>query len=103
MRGKAAGTRVEHKVLSLLKDAGWFAVRMPASLGVCDVVALKGGVIRLLEVKSTTDGPYKTFGPKDRRELREAAEVAGGVAELVWWPPRKPPTFIPSERWPDAA
>ena len=104
MRGKAAGTRVEHKVLRLLREDEWFAFRTPASLGVCDVVAMKRGQRpRMIEVKSTTDGPYKTFGPADRRELREAADRAGASAELCHWPPRRSPQFIPSEEWPDAA
>lgn len=101
MRGKAAGTRVEHKVLQLLRREGWLAFRTPASLGVCDVVALRAGCVpRLVEVKSTVDGPYKSFGPSDRSELRLAALRAGAVGELCWWPPRQQPTFIDSTEWP---
>ena len=103
MRGKAAGTRVEHKVLRLLKEEGHVAFRTPASLGVCDVVAMKRGQQpRMIEVKSTAR-PYHTFGPTDRQELREAAEQAGASAELCHWPPRKAPKFIPAKEWPDAA
>lgn len=100
-RGKAAGTRVEHKVLARLRECGWFAFRTPASLGVCDVVALRRGYPPMfVECKSTTRSAFDGFPPADRRELLEAAHRAGANAFLAWWPPRKPLKIIPSGEWP---
>ena len=75
-------------------------MRAPASLGVADVVALKPGESRLVEVKSTTAGPYAGFGPADRKALSAAAKVAGASAWLVWWPKRKQPQWIAEAEWP---
>lgn len=101
MRGKAAGTRVEHKVLKVLRGAGWFCFRTPASLGVCDIVALRAGHRpRLLEVKSTTRSAFAGFPPTDRQELLAAAESAGADAFLAYWPPRSNLRMIPSYEWP---
>ena len=100
-RGKRAGTQRELAVRDLLKEQGWLAFRAPASLGVADVVALKAGYIaKLIEVKSTAQGPYERFGPADREALRQAAEVAGAEAVLAWWPPRKPLRWLSSSEWP---
>lgn len=103
MRGKAAGTRVEHKVLRVMREAGWFCFRTPASLGVCDIVALRAGHRpRLLEVKSTTRSAFAGFPPADRRDLLAAADVAGAEALLAYWPPRKQLQMIPSYSWPES-
>ncbi len=93
----------ERALVRLLRqdpDGPWVALRAPASLGVADVVAVRAGEIRLVEVKSTRAGPFAGFGPADRRALLDAAEVAGGQAYLVWWPPRHPPRWMPPEEWP---
>ena len=98
---KAAGTRRENQVKRLLEDAGWLVMRAPASLGAADLVALKAGTTaRLLQVKANVGSPYKTFGRKERRELIEAAEKAGAVAELVHWPPHGECRWVPSVMWP---
>jgi Holliday junction resolvase len=77
------------------------AIRAPASLGVADVIAVRAGEIRLVEVKSTSaPSPFASFGPAARSALQDAAEIAGGSAWLVHWPPRKPPRWIPSDEWP---
>lgn len=100
-RGKTAGTLVERKVLKLLREENWFCFRTPASLGVCDVVALKAGHRpRMLEVKSTVRGPFAGFPPSDRRDLHDAAVAAGADAYLAYWPPRKALALIPSYDWP---
>jgi Holliday junction resolvase len=100
--GQRRGHDRERKLVAMLRRDGWVAFRAPASLGCADVIALRGGYApRLYEVKSTAGGPYKTFGPADRRELHEAATRAGALAFLCWWPPRqREPTFIFSARWP---
>lgn len=83
------------------EDHGWFAMRAPASLGVCDLVALKkGNTPLMIEVKANVGNLYKNFQPADRRELAEAAEKAGANALLAHWPPRGHLTLIGSEHWP---
>ena len=100
-RGKRAGTQRERAVRDLLKERGWLAFRAPASLGVADVVALKAGSIaRLIEVKSTAQGPYERFGPADRARLSAAADLAGAEAILAYWPSRKPLRWITESEWP---
>jgi Holliday junction resolvase len=100
----ARGHDRERQVQDLLEDDDWFVARAAGSLGDADLVALKDGYrARLIEVKSTKAGPFHSFGPKDRADLLFAAQVAGAVAELCWWPPRGKPVWIGSESWPKAA
>lgn len=76
-------------------------MRAPASLGCADVVALRDGERpRLIEVKSTSAGPYAGFVPADRADLSFAAKMAGAEAWLVWWPKRSKPVWIPESEWP---
>jgi Holliday junction resolvase len=91
----------ERAVRRLLEADDYWVCRAAGSLGDADLVALKPGRYpRLIEVKSTAQGPYEHFGPKDRADLRFAADMAGGVAELCWWPPRGQPRWIDSSEWP---
>lgn len=95
------GIQRERDLKNRLLDDGYFAIRAPASLGVADVVALKAGEEpMMIEVKSTTAGPYAGFGPSDREALSEMAATAGARAFLVWWPKRKEPRWIPEDEWP---
>ena len=95
------GFQRERDVVLALRADGWFAVRFPASKGPCDILALKAGErVRLIECKSTKAGPYHSFGPADREELRSVADRAGGVAELAYWPPWGKLRFIPADEWP---
>jgi len=101
MRGKRAGTQRELAVRNHLRDRDWLAFRAPASLGVADVIALRDGSRpRLIEVKSTAQGPYETFGPAARHKLRLAAELAGADAYLAWWPKNGTLHWIHSSEWP---
>jgi Holliday junction resolvase len=91
----------ERQVKRLLEEDDWFVARAAGSLGDVDLVALKDGKVpRLIEVKSTAQGPYERFGPKDRADLLAAAEIAGGVPVLCWWPPRAKPRWIHADEWP---
>jgi Holliday junction resolvase len=101
MRGKAAGTQRERAVRDHYRDHDWLAFRAPASLGVADVVAMKAGHRpRLVEVKSTAQGPYESFGPRDRHKLRMAARMAGADAVLAWWPKNGKLRLIHANEWP---
>jgi Holliday junction resolvase len=93
----------ERKVKALLESEDWFVVRAAGSLGDADLVALKyGKPSRIIEVKSTAQGPYERFGPKDRETLAFAAVLAGAEAWLAWWPPRGKLRWIPASEWPTA-
>jgi Holliday junction resolvase len=102
------GLQRERDLVNKLREEGWWAIRSPASKGDVDVVAVKRKGTNLVsfvdlifvEVKSTKAGPYAGFGPKDREELRAAAEEVGATPWLVWWPPRKKPKWIHADDWP---
>lgn len=95
------GIQRERQVRKLLEEQGWWVARAAGSLGDADLVALKYGHTPLMvEVKSTTRGPFHGFGPRDREALRDAARVAGAHPVLCWWPPRKQPKWIDSLGWP---
>lgn len=98
------GHNRERQVKALLEADDWWVARAAGSLGDADLVALKDGKVpRLIEVKSTAKGPYEHFGPKDRADLRFAAETAGAVPVLCWWPSRGKPRWIHADEWPEAA
>lgn len=97
----ARGHQRERAVRDVLCKQDWIAFRAPASLGCADVVALRAGNRpRLVEVKSTAQGPYEHFGPAARVRLSLAAQMAGADALLAWWPPRGGLRFIPESEWP---
>lgn len=97
------GIQRERAVKHHLEGDDWVVIRAAGSLGFADLIALKvGKPPRLIEVKSTTDGPYKTFGPKDRADISAIAALAGAEAWLVWWPPRGKMQWIPESAWPTA-
>lgn len=112
---KAAGTRRELQVVEQYREAGWVAFRTPASLGVCDVVAMRAArqvtvigrhpipriaQIRMIEVKANTGSPYKTFVPEDRQALSTAARIAGAEAVLFHWPAHGEPREYQESEWP---
>ena len=71
--------------------------------GEADLIALHvGRKPRMIEVKSTTRGPFAGFPPADRQHLLESAKQAGAQAWLVWWPSRGKPRWIPPGEWPKA-
>lgn len=99
--GRERGIQRERAVRDHLRNEDWLAFRAPASLGCADVVALRDGSRpRLVEVKSTAQGPYEHFGPADRERLRLAARLAGADAFLAWWPSRGKLRWIPESEWP---
>lgn len=96
------GIKRERQLRKLLEDGGWWVSRAAGSLGDADLIALRRHMTpMLIEVKSTTAGPFSGFGPADRQELLAAAERAGAEAWLVWWPAdRKPPRWLSADEWP---
>lgn len=95
------GSQRERAVRNWMLDRDWIAFRAPASLGCADVVALRDGDRpRLVEVKSTAQGPYERFSPDARERLRLAAQLAGADAWLAWWPPRGALRWIGEAEWP---
>lgn len=101
MSTRNTGIARERKLRQRLELDGWWTCRAAGSLGDADVIALKQGETpRLIEIKSSERGPFHSFGPADRLALIVAAEKAGAVPWLVWWPCRKQPRWLPASEWP---
>lgn len=91
----------ERQVRRLLEAEGWWVGRAAGSLGDADLIALKAGETpRLLEIKANEGSPWKSFTPECRMQIRLAARRSGAIAELVHWPSRSQPRFIPESDWP---
>lgn len=98
----------ERQVRKVLEEQGWWVGRCAGSLGDADLVALRAeyrddetiSEARLIEVKSSPY-PFAHFGPQDRAELLEAAQIAGAEPVLAHWPPRGKLRFIYVEDWPE--
>ena len=98
------GHQRERDVRRQLEEDGWVVFRAAGSLGIADLVALRDGERpRLVEVKSTAQGPYERFGPMAREDLIYIANKAGADAWLCWWPPRRDAHWIAADRWPKHA
>lgn len=94
------GRQRERQVADHLRDRDWLVVK-GTSFGIADLVALKAGERpRLIEVKSSTQGPYEHFRREDRARLVAVSLLAGADAVLAWWPPRGVLRFIDSHEWP---
>jgi Holliday junction resolvase len=99
-RGGQAGRAVERKVAAALRELGWIVLK-GTTFGTCDLIALKAGERpRLIEVKSTSGGPWERFGPSERSALLEAAYLGGADAYLAWWPPRSELCLYHHSKWP---
>lgn len=95
------GIQRERQVRRILEEDGWWTARAAGSLGDADVIAGKAGFTpRLIEVKSTSRGPYEHFGPTDRAELLAAGTKSGFDVELAWWPKHGKLEFIKPNCWP---
>ena len=91
----------ERAVKRLLEDDDWLVFRAPGSLGIADLLAIKAyNPNRLIEVKSTAQGPYERFSPADRQALLEVCARHGAEPWLAWWPPRGKLRWIPGHEWP---
>jgi hypothetical protein len=101
MSGRERGIGRDRLVRELLASEDWFAVCARGSHGAADVLAIRvGSRPRVVQVKSTAQGPYERFGPAERAELSFAAKLGGADALLAWWPPRGRLRWIPEDEWP---
>nr|4TKD_A Chain A, Holliday junction resolvase Hjc [Saccharolobus solfataricus P2]4TKD_B Chain B, Holliday junction resolvase Hjc [Saccharolobus solfataricus P2]4TKD_C Chain C, Holliday junction resolvase Hjc [Saccharolobus solfataricus P2]4TKD_D Chain D, Holliday junction resolvase Hjc [Saccharolobus solfataricus P2] len=98
---KRKGSAVERNIVSRLRDKGFAVVRAPASGSkrkdpIPDIIALKNGVIILIEMKSRKDG--KIYVRREQAEgIIEFARKSGGSLFLGV---KKPGVlkFIPFEK-----
>ena len=80
---KVRGSALERYIVSKLRDKGFAVIRAPASGSkrkdhVPDIVALKAGVILLIEVKSRKSG-NKIYIEREQAEgIKEFAKKSGG-------------------------
>jgi hypothetical protein len=110
-RAPGAGNTRELRVMDVLAEEGWLCASRRHIGGAGDVLAVRsfddpgsargfGNDVRLIEVKSTSGGPWERFGPADRQALVETAAKHGAEAWLYWWPPRAELQRIPASDWP---
>jgi|ECHhosMinimDraft_1075155.scaffolds.fasta_scaffold07715_2 Holliday junction resolvase len=91
---KRRGTEEERRILTLLRDRGFAVIRSPASGSkrkdpVPDIVAMKDGVILLIEVKSRRNGK-QVYVKRDQAEgILEFAHRSGGELFLAVKRPRE--------------
>lgn len=91
---KRRGSEVERRVLSLLRDRGFAVVRSPASGSkrkdpVPDIVAMKGGIILLIEVKSRRKGGQVYVQREQAEGILEFTHRSGGELFLAVKRPRE--------------
>ncbi len=85
---KRRGTSVEHYILSSLRDRGFAVVRAPASGSkrkdpIPDIIAMKNGVILLIEVKSRRE-KNKVYVTKSQAEgIISFSKKSGGELFLA--------------------
>jgi len=113
-RSPGAGNARELKVMAVLAEEGWLCASRRHIGGAGDVLAIRAAEVThwagpnswvlngamLIEVKSTTYGPWDRFGPADRQAMVETAAKHGAEPWLYWWPPRGKLQRIPASEWP---
>jgi Holliday junction resolvase len=101
-RAPGAGNARELKVMAVLAEEGWLCASRRHIGGAGDVLAVRCQMqtlninghpidapeMMLIEVKSTSGGPWERFGPEDRRTLIKTAERHGAKPWLFYWPAR---------------
>lgn len=95
------GINRERQVAAQMAESGWWVMRAAGSKGVADLVCLhQGRTPMMLEIKSTTAGPFSGFGPAEREALLDAAALAGASCFLVWWPRHGKAEWFGVDQWP---
>jgi Holliday junction resolvase len=79
------GRAAEYRVRDLLRDRGYFVLRSAGSGTPVDLVALKNGETRLIQVKRSD-----SCGPGEWNQLYDLAAAVGAVPMLAVAAPRKP-------------
>lgn len=102
------GNQRERAVASALRELGYLVSSRRHEAGAGDLLALP--VWRhvhclplLVEVKGTTDLPWRSnWGPDDRAQMIEAGVRYRLEPMLAWWPPglRGGPVWLPISDWP---
>lgn len=75
MSNQSRGTYLEHVVMNHLRDAGYCCIRSAGSHGAADVVAVKPGLVLMVQAKVR----LSLLGSREWTELYEMAAKAGGV------------------------
>ncbi len=105
------GNQRERAVAQVLRDFGYLVSSRRHEGGAGDLLAAAPTFLKshtpnpllLIEVKGTSDVPWRsTFGPEARAEMIEAGLNYGVQPLLAWWPPslRGGPIWLPVEDWP---
>ena len=79
-RAYQIGRAFEYRCRDALRAKGYVVFRSPQSRSPADLVALRKGVVMLVQCKTRRD----MLGRKERLELIELAESAGAKAVLAW-------------------
>jgi hypothetical protein len=98
----------ERRVASLLREAGYLVASLRHFKGAGDLLAIAPYERAfwpnplIIEVKGTTEAPWRsTFGPADRHAMIEAGKAYGAEPLLAWWPTGLGgPIFLTPEDWP---
>lgn len=103
----ARGNRRERQVEQLLRGLGYCTSSRRHVEGPGDLLALAPVVQRhpplLVEVKATTDPPWRSdWGPVERGAMMLAADAWGVEPILCWWPPGLVggPVWLTPDDWP---
>jgi hypothetical protein len=90
------GDQRDVKVRKYLEGLGFLVGSRRKIPGPADLVALRQRSpfveheLLLVEVKSTAQGVWERFGPRERLALSELARTHGGTGCVAWWPPHGP-------------
>ncbi|MDG1479674.1 MAG: YraN family protein [Myxococcota bacterium] len=83
----ALGVAAETFVSAALRQDGWdiLARNWRGGGGELDIIALSGGVLRVVEVKARTNAdPLQAITPRKQRRLIQAAEAYLATTEVSW-------------------
>lgn len=102
MSRQSRGAARERIVAEQLRSEGWIVKGTGDAHGAIDLIALKGGYAKVIQVKGNLKGgPFANFRPPERKLMLEEAKTAGAEAVLVYAPPnRRAPQWIPPMGWP---
>jgi Holliday junction resolvase len=96
------GNSFDVEVAKELEDRGWLVGSRRHIGGAGDLIAIHPAQgVRLLECKTTASGPYHSFGPGERHEMRKLATELGVSVWLVWKPPGGKIRWLPASSWPN--